>query len=65
MLPAVEEAARAQGLAVPDVSVPYQVPGRYGRIASLEPVDRLRDAPLYPVKVRGVPQAMRMFAALP
>lgn len=65
VLPAVEAAARALGLDVPNVSVPYQVPGRYGRIASLEAVERLRDAPLYPIKVRGVPQAMRMFAALP
>lgn len=67
-IPEVEKAANAEGLVVPDRSLPYPYPdkpGWYGRLAALEQVPELEAAALYPVKVTSGRQALTLLAALP
>lgn len=67
-IPEVEKAARAEGIVVPDRSLPYPYPAepeRYGRLATLEQVPELEVAALYPIKVTSDRQALAVLAALP
>lgn len=64
----VEKAARAEGIVVPDRSLPYPYPDKpdlYGRLATLKQVPELEAATLYPIKVTSDRQAVAVLATLP
>ncbi|MBB3020414.1 hypothetical protein FHR70_003495 [Microvirga lupini] len=65
---AVKKAVTAEGIVVPEISIPYpdrNDPERYGRLSNLLGVPELKDEPLLPVPIMSADQAIRILAALP
>lgn len=64
---AVKKAVAAEGILVPEISIPYpdrNDPDRYGRLSNLLSVSELKDEPLLPVPVTSAGQALRILSAL-
>jgi hypothetical protein len=61
---AIKAVAVDDGITVPEVSIPYLVPDRYGRLSTLEFVPELKDEPLLPLPVASAGQALRILSAL-
>jgi hypothetical protein len=60
---AAKAAAEKLGLLV-DLSVPWTIPEKYGRISSLKSIEELRDEPLFRVQVTTPAEAIAVLSAL-
>jgi hypothetical protein len=64
---AVKKAVAAEGIMVPEISIPYpdrNDPDRYGRLSNLLGIPELKDEPLLPVTVTSAGQALRVLSVL-